>query len=116
MAKELDFILDHQEANPAASCIGENGSVSFLDQIICPIYETMAAVCYLFLSFFHSSPTPLSMEKHFHESAEHAETRNKPTIMKNCILEERKWYEDQKSETSKHKCYIVIIPILRANI
>lgn len=43
VAKELDFILDHQEANPAASCIGENGSVSFLDQIICPIYETMAA-------------------------------------------------------------------------
>lgn len=43
MAKELDAILDHGEANPAPSCITEDGSVSFLDKIICPIYETMAA-------------------------------------------------------------------------
>ncbi|KAJ4712497.1 Callose synthase [Melia azedarach] len=43
MAKELDAILDHGEANPAPSCIMENGSVSFLDKIICPVYETMAA-------------------------------------------------------------------------
>ncbi|GAV80876.1 Glucan_synthase domain-containing protein/FKS1_dom1 domain-containing protein [Cephalotus follicularis] len=43
MAKELDAILDHGEANPAASCITENGSVSFLDRVICPIYETIAA-------------------------------------------------------------------------
>ncbi|KAM7475705.1 hypothetical protein LguiB_022948 [Lonicera macranthoides] len=43
MARELDAILDHGEANPAASCIGENGSPSFLEQIISPIYETMAA-------------------------------------------------------------------------
>lgn len=44
MARELDAILDHGEANPAASCIGESGSPSFLEQIISPIYETMAAV------------------------------------------------------------------------
>lgn len=44
MARELDAILDHGEANRAASCITESGSVSFLEQIICPIYETMAAV------------------------------------------------------------------------
>ncbi|KAL5544007.1 hypothetical protein UlMin_007791 [Ulmus minor] len=43
MAKELDAILDHGEANPAASCRTETGSVSFLEQIISPIYETMAA-------------------------------------------------------------------------
>ncbi|CAN6713712.1 unnamed protein product [Malus baccata var. baccata] len=43
MAKELDAILDHGEANPAASCRTESGSVSFLDQIIFPIYETLAA-------------------------------------------------------------------------
>ncbi|KAK3005726.1 hypothetical protein RJ639_016711 [Escallonia herrerae] len=43
MARELDAILDHGEANPAASCICENGSVSFLEQIIRPIYDTMAA-------------------------------------------------------------------------
>ncbi|KAH9776609.1 callose synthase 10 [Citrus sinensis] len=42
MAKELDAILDHGEANPAPSCITEDGSVSFLDKIIRPIYETMA--------------------------------------------------------------------------
>lgn len=43
MARELDAILDHGEANRAASCRTESG-VSFLEQIICPIYETMAAV------------------------------------------------------------------------
>ncbi|KAK4436910.1 Callose synthase 10 [Sesamum alatum] len=42
MARELDAILDHGEATHAASCISENGSVSFLEQIICPIYETLA--------------------------------------------------------------------------
>ncbi|KAG6633255.1 hypothetical protein I3843_12G034200 [Carya illinoinensis] len=42
MARELDAILDHGEANRAASCRTESG-VSFLEQIICPIYETMAA-------------------------------------------------------------------------
>ncbi|XP_030938469.1 callose synthase 10 isoform X3 [Quercus lobata] len=43
MAKELDAILDHGEANRAASCITESGSVSFLEKIIFPIYETLAA-------------------------------------------------------------------------
>ncbi|KAF6157565.1 hypothetical protein GIB67_004503 [Kingdonia uniflora] len=43
MAKELDAILDHGEAQPAASCGDENGSVSYLDQIICPIYKTLSA-------------------------------------------------------------------------
>ncbi|KAG8379394.1 hypothetical protein BUALT_Bualt07G0084000 [Buddleja alternifolia] len=42
MARELDAILDHGEATHAASCTSENGSVSFLEQIICPIYETMS--------------------------------------------------------------------------
>ncbi|XP_011072986.1 callose synthase 10 [Sesamum indicum] len=42
MARELDAILDHGEATHATSCISENGSVSFLEQIICPIYETLA--------------------------------------------------------------------------
>lgn len=44
MARELDAVLDHGEATHATSCISENGSVSFLDQIICPIYDTLAAV------------------------------------------------------------------------
>ncbi|KAI8543872.1 hypothetical protein RHMOL_Rhmol08G0252700 [Rhododendron molle] len=43
MAKELDAILDRGEATPAVSCIGENGSVSFLEQIISPIYKTLEA-------------------------------------------------------------------------
>ncbi|KAK4568877.1 hypothetical protein RGQ29_004339 [Quercus rubra] len=42
MAKELDAILDHGEAIRAASCITESGSVSFLEKIIFPIYETLA--------------------------------------------------------------------------
>ncbi|XP_048137131.1 callose synthase 10 isoform X2 [Rhodamnia argentea] len=41
MAKELDAILDHGEANIAASCRTESGSASFLKQIICPIYHTL---------------------------------------------------------------------------
>ncbi|KAJ8752026.1 hypothetical protein K2173_001052 [Erythroxylum novogranatense] len=41
MAKELDAILDHGEAKHAVSCAIEAGSVSFLDQIISPIYEAM---------------------------------------------------------------------------
>lgn len=44
MAKELDAILDRGEATHAVSCIGENGSVSFLKEIISPIYETLEAV------------------------------------------------------------------------
>ncbi|KAL9267095.1 Callose synthase 10-like protein [Drosera capensis] len=42
MAKELDAILDHGEAEHAASCRSEDGSVSFLDQIIRPIYQVIA--------------------------------------------------------------------------
>lgn len=43
MAKELDAILDHREAVHAASCVTDSGSISFLEQIICPIYDIMAA-------------------------------------------------------------------------
>ncbi|KAL1323430.1 callose synthase 10 [Arachis hypogaea] len=43
MAKELDAILDHGEAYPASSCTATDGSVKFLEQIICPIYEIQAA-------------------------------------------------------------------------
>lgn len=43
MAKELDAILDSPEASPAKSCTGSDGSVSYLREIISPIYETMAA-------------------------------------------------------------------------
>ncbi|KAL3623862.1 Callose synthase 10 [Castilleja foliolosa] len=42
MARELDAILDHGEATHAASCISENGTVTFLQKIICPIYKTLA--------------------------------------------------------------------------
>ncbi|XP_051147585.1 callose synthase 10 [Andrographis paniculata] len=43
MARDLDAILDRGEATHAASCTSENGSVSFLDEIISPIYKAMAA-------------------------------------------------------------------------
>lgn len=43
MAKELDGILDSSDAEPAKSCTSE-GSTSFLERIIKPIYDTMAAV------------------------------------------------------------------------
>lgn len=48
MARELDAILDHGEAHPAQSCTTGSGSVSFLDQIISPIYGAMAGVSDIF--------------------------------------------------------------------
>lgn len=52
MAKELNAILDHGKVQPAGSCTGDNGSVSYLEQAISPIYETMATVSALFLISF----------------------------------------------------------------
>ncbi|XP_062233797.1 callose synthase 10 isoform X2 [Phragmites australis] len=43
MAKELDGVLDSSEAEPAKSCLTSDGSTSYLEKIITPIYETMAA-------------------------------------------------------------------------
>ncbi|ESQ52310.1 hypothetical protein EUTSA_v10016126mg [Eutrema salsugineum] len=43
MAKELDAKLDHGEAVRADSCLTEDGSVSFLDRVISPIYAAMSA-------------------------------------------------------------------------
>ncbi|BFG33465.1 hypothetical protein CerSpe_197390 [Prunus speciosa] len=42
MAREMDEILRQQIAQPANSCSSENG-VSFLDQVIYPLYEVVAA-------------------------------------------------------------------------
>nr|XP_004236315.1 callose synthase 10 [Solanum lycopersicum] len=43
MARELDAILDHGEARPAPCCLGEDQSVSFLEKIIRPIYDTIVS-------------------------------------------------------------------------
>lgn len=51
MAEELEEKIDSQEAIPATSCICEDGSVSYLKNIIYPIYDTMKAVCDNFFSF-----------------------------------------------------------------
>ncbi|KAJ4834525.1 Callose synthase 9 [Turnera subulata] len=42
MAREMDEILRQQIAQPASSCVSENG-VSFLEQVIAPLYEVIAA-------------------------------------------------------------------------
>ncbi|XP_061343058.1 callose synthase 9 [Gastrolobium bilobum] len=42
MAREMDEILKQQSAQPANSCTSENG-VSFLDHVILPLYEIVAA-------------------------------------------------------------------------
>uniref|UniRef100_A0A0E0K808 1,3-beta-glucan synthase n=1 Tax=Oryza punctata TaxID=4537 RepID=A0A0E0K808_ORYPU len=42
LARELEEIIRRQTAEPAKSCIS-NGGVSFLDQVISPIYEIIAA-------------------------------------------------------------------------
>lgn len=44
MAKELDGIIDSSEAEFAKSCITSDGSTSYMEKIITPIYESMAAV------------------------------------------------------------------------
>lgn len=51
MAKELDAKLDHGEAVRSDSCLTENDSVSFLERIICPIYETLSAVSRSYYNF-----------------------------------------------------------------
>ncbi|KAH7528293.1 hypothetical protein FEM48_Zijuj05G0057200 [Ziziphus jujuba var. spinosa] len=71
MAKELDAILDHGEANLAASCKTESGSVSYLEKIICPIYETMVKETCLTLGYVYLSPAcfelswPMRMDSPF---------------------------------------------------
>ncbi|XP_024994756.1 callose synthase 9 isoform X3 [Cynara cardunculus var. scolymus] len=42
MGEELDELLRQQLAKPADSCVTENG-VSFLEQVICPLYDVIAA-------------------------------------------------------------------------
>lgn len=41
----MDEILRQQIAQPANSCCSENG-VSFLDKVITPLYDVVAAVCH----------------------------------------------------------------------
>lgn len=43
MAKELDAILDQPEAVQSKNCTSTDGSVSYLQEIIIPIYEALAA-------------------------------------------------------------------------
>ncbi|CAK9328067.1 unnamed protein product [Citrullus colocynthis] len=42
MVREMDEVLMHQIVQPAKSCESKDG-VSFLDQVICPLYEVLAA-------------------------------------------------------------------------
>ncbi|KAI3727018.1 hypothetical protein L1987_66825 [Smallanthus sonchifolius] len=42
MARELDATLDRGEASPAGSCKDESHTVSFLDQVIKPIYDALS--------------------------------------------------------------------------
>lgn len=44
MGRELEEILRQQVAQPANSCT-ESDSVSFIDQVIRPLYEVVSAVC-----------------------------------------------------------------------
>lgn len=54
MGRELDEILRQQVVQPANSCVSGNG-VSFLDQVIRPLYEVVAAVClYMILLYIYT--------------------------------------------------------------
>lgn len=61
MVRELDEILRQQIAQPANSCKTENG-VSFHDQVICLLYEVVAAVC-LWLLFNYTLVISLGFGK-----------------------------------------------------
>lgn len=50
MGRELEEILRQQVAQPANSCVSESG-VSFIDQVILPLYEVISAVCLLSVRF-----------------------------------------------------------------
>jgi len=58
MAREMDEILREQVTKQAESCKTEDG-VSFLEKVISPLYEVVAAVCgalssyYLYFSNFN---------------------------------------------------------------
>ena len=47
MGEEMEDMLKEQLAKPSVSCVTENG-VSFLEQVICPLYDVIAAVCRVF--------------------------------------------------------------------
>lgn len=47
MGRELEEALRRQVAEPANSCLSESG-VSFMDQVIRPLYDVIAAVCQAF--------------------------------------------------------------------
>ncbi|PWA86760.1 glucan synthase-like 10 [Artemisia annua] len=42
MGEEMEDMLKEQLAKPAVSCVTENG-VSFLEQVVCPLYDVIAA-------------------------------------------------------------------------
>jgi len=79
MARELEEILREQIAQPANSCLSQNG-VSFLEQVISPLYEVIAAVslfpltmkkfCSLLISqlvfFLPLNQTPSMNRRHIH--------------------------------------------------
>lgn len=44
MGRDLEEALQQQVAQPANSCVSESG-VSFIDQVIRPLYEVICAVC-----------------------------------------------------------------------
>lgn len=67
MARELDAILDRGEAEPAQSCKTENGSVSYLEQVIHPIYKTMDEVSGFCGVFFLSLQILSHFTTHFDE-------------------------------------------------
>lgn len=55
MAREMDEIMRQQIAQPANSCSTQDGGVSFLDQVILPLYGVIAAVSFcMFYSYFTS--------------------------------------------------------------
>lgn len=44
MAREMDDKLKQSSAQQANSCLSTDGGSSFLDQVIAPLYEVVAAV------------------------------------------------------------------------
>ena len=62
MGIELVELLSEQLAKPANSCVTENG-VSFLEQVICPLYDVIAVVCLVFFTIYNFATFAISRIK-----------------------------------------------------
>ncbi|XP_072977021.1 callose synthase 10 isoform X1 [Typha angustifolia] len=108
MAKELDAILDSSEATVAKSCTSSDGSVSYLREIISPIYETMAAEAASNNNgkAAHSSWRNYDDFNEYFWSPSCFELRWPPRKDSKFLLKPKKWKRTGKSSFVEHRTFL----------